>query len=379
MMNNNSEILRNGPVVCAVGENYHIMVPTKKKVLMNIVVGDKVYANHSNGIRRSDIPVQRFVIPQKVLDSAKKYTVVYEEMIIRMAYSCIKGKTGKIEYLFKPIEKSNNINIYHISDSHGLLKASVDAATFFGNELDLLILNGDIASSSSKLSDILLTYDIAFNITKGEIPCIISRGNHDLRGKMAEKLDMLLPAQYGNSYYSVKLNSLWLLLLDCGEDKSDTHKEYSSTIACHQFREEETAFLERIVDDAQKEYCEKNVKYKILVSHIPFYHNDTSGSKGEYPFNIETELYTHWCNILREKIKPHFCISGHLHRFEFCEVGGKYDSKGINCPIIIGGKPITDTSEKAMVGTAITLSEKFVLIRFTDSKKNILNEVKTEI
>lgn len=378
MNNKSSGILRNGPVVCAVGENYHIMVPVKKKVLMSVVVGDKVYANHSNGIRRTDVPVQKFIVPQKVLDSAKKYTLVYEEMIVRMAYNCIKGAKGEIEYSFKPLEKNNNINIYHISDSHGLLKESVDAASFFGDELDLLILNGDIASSSSKLSDILLTYDIAFNVTKGEIPCIISRGNHDLRGKMAEKLDMLMPVQHGNSYYSVKFNSLWLLLLDCGEDKLDSHKEYSSTVACHQFREEETAFLESIADDAKKEYDRENVKYKIVVSHVPFYHDNTGECRGERPFNIEKELYTRWCDILREKIKPHFYLAGHIHRCEVCEAGGKYDSKGINSPVVFGGKPINDTPEKAMNGAAITLSGNCAEIRFTDSMKNILSEEKIE-
>lgn len=374
MIKNNSKILRNGPVVCAVGADYHIMVPVKKKVLMSIVVGDKIYANHSNGIRRTDVPVQRFIVPQEVLNSAKKYTVVYEEMIKRMAYSCIKGETGELEYSFKPLEKSNNINIYHISDSHGLLKPSVDTASFFGKELDLLILNGDIASSSSKISDILLTYDIAYNVTKGEIPCVISRGNHDLRGKMAEKLDMLMPVQQGNSYYSVKLNNLWLLLLDSGEDKSDSHIEYSSTIACHQFREEETEFIKKIVDNAKQEYLSENVKYKIVVSHIPFYHNNTYECDGECPFNIETELYSHWCDILREKIKPHFYLAGHLHKVEVCEASGKYDDKGIDCPVIIGGKPIKDTAKKAMVGAAITLSENCAQIRFTDSNKTVLSE-----
>lgn len=378
MTNKSSVILRNGPVVCAVGEYYHIIVPVKKKVLMSVVIGDKVYANHSNGIRRTDVPVQRFIVPQKVLDSAKKYTIVYEEMIVRMAYSCIKGATGEIEYTFKPLEKSNNINIYHISDCHGLLKPSVDAASFFGDELDLLILNGDIASSSSKLSDILLTFDIAFNVTKGSVPCIISRGNHDLRGKMAEKLDMLMPVQHGNSYYSVKFNSLWLLLLDCGEDKLDSHEEYSATVACHQFREEETAFLESIVDDEKREYNRENIKYKIVVSHVPFYHNNTGECNGERPFNIETELYTHWCDILREKIKPHFYIAGHLHRYEVCEVGGKYDSKGIKCPVVIGGKPLNDSQEKSMIGAAITLLDNCAEIRFTDSSKNVLSAEKIE-
>lgn len=378
MAKNNSGILRSGPVVCAVGDNYHIMVPTKKKVLMSIVVGDKIYYNHSNGIRRSDVPVQRFIVPQKILDSVKKYTVIYEEMIMRMAYSCVKGETGEIEYSFKPLEKNNNINIYHISDCHGLLKPSVDAASFFGNDLDLLILNGDIASSSSKLSDIFLTYDIAYRVTKGEIPCIISRGNHDLRGKMAEKLDIMLPCHNGNSYYSVKLNNLWLLLLDCGEDKPDSHEEYSSTVACHQFREEETEFLEKIVDNAQREYSGKNIKYKIVVSHIPFSHNNTHECCGERPFNIETQLYTHWCDILREKVKPNFCLSGHLHKYELCPIGGKYDNKGLNIPIIIGGKPFDDKKNKSTAGAAITLSDNCADIRFTDSKKNVLLSEKIE-
>ncbi|MBO5269618.1 MAG: serine/threonine protein phosphatase, partial [Clostridia bacterium] len=77
---------------------------------------------------------------------------------------------------------------------------------------------------------------IAAGVTKGRIPVVFARGNHDTRGKYAERLANHTPTDNGRSYYSVRLGKLWMLVLDCGEDKNDDHAEYGHTMCCHAFR-----------------------------------------------------------------------------------------------------------------------------------------------
>ena len=74
-------IIKFNPAVCVVGNAYQIMVITQKEALISICVKDKIYYNHSNGIRISMSGVHRFCVPSEVLDEACEYTVVAADMV----------------------------------------------------------------------------------------------------------------------------------------------------------------------------------------------------------------------------------------------------------------------------------------------------------
>ncbi len=368
-MKNNSSIIKYGPIVCAVGECYSIRIPVKKKVLMSVIVNGKEYFNHSNGIRRSDCIIQHFDIPVAELDFAKEYTVKYEEMILRLPYSCIKKEEQSETFKFKPISKTENINIYHIADTHGRETVAINAGKYFGRDLDLLILNGDISSSCDTVSEIMLSYKIAYGITKGEIPCIITRGNHDLRGKLSEKLEEMLPSDNGKSYYSARVGNMWFLILDCGEDKDDSHHEYSGTAAFHQMRIDETEFIKDIIKNAENEYSAENIKYKFIVSHVPFTWKNTDECRGECPFDIENEIYDEWTRLIREYIKPDFMICGHLHETEVWHAGDEHDHRNAPWDILIGSKIQKNTN--GFIGAAVMVKTDEINVVFNDENKNV--------
>lgn len=370
-----SSPLRTAPVVCAVNDNYIICVPVRRDVLMKINVAGVDYYCHACGIRRSSVAVQKFTVPMKELDRAKAYTLTYETVLKRTPKYCEKEPKVSCTYRFRPVKKRDNINIYHISDTHGLKKEAVRAGRFLGDSLDLLIMNGDIASQSDSKNDILIVYDIAAAITKGEIPCIISRGNHDLRGRYAEKLEEFLPTDNGRTYYTVKLGPMWFMLLDCGEDKVDGHREYSGTVCCHEFRQEQTDYINKIIKNSKHEYASKRFAYRIVLSHVPFNMDNTDECKGERPFNIERELYGQWCELIREQIKPQFMLSGHVHTLEIIKGGSAFDNKNIGCDTILGGAPIKENGiAVGFGGCAITLGSVGAEVRFTDDHRRILGE-----
>lgn len=317
------------PTVCAVGNEYQIIVPVKFNMLFSVIVGNKEYFNHSNGIRISTTKIQRVTVPMAELDREKKYTVVCQRMKKRLAYRSITNKTvTKIEYEFNPVEKTENINIFQIADSHGFIDEACAAAKNFGKKIDLLILNGDIANSSATFDEIITCYKIASNITEGTVPCIISRGNHDLRGRYAEVLVDHMPNRNGNSYYTFKVGCIWGILVDCGEDKVDSHEEYGGTICCHQYRQDVTDYIKEIIE--KEEYSQDGIKYRLVLSHVPF------PFKCEPPFDIEPEIYTQWCRLLKENVKPDMLLAGHLHECGIGEFGGRYDTYGQPCRVIVG-------------------------------------------
>lgn len=354
------------PTVCAVGNEYQIIVPVKFNMLFSVIVGDKEYFNHSNGIKISTTKIQRVKIPMAELDREKKYTVVCRKMIKRLPYrSVTDDEETRIEYSFKPIEKTEDINIYQIADSHGYIDEAVGAAKSFKKEIDMLILNGDIANASDTFNHVITCYKIASKITEGTIPVIISRGNHDLRGKYAEVLVDHMPNMNGNSYYTFKVGCIWGILVDCGEDKNDEHEEYGRTICCHSYRHDITEYIKSTID--KQEYLDEDVKYRIVLSHVPFQH------KNYAPFDIEEEIFTQWCRLLKESIKPDLMLSGHLHIAAVSDFGKQLDTYGQPCPVAIGSKLIKNKKGKCeeYTGLGVCLKDGYSEIHFTSNKGNI--------
>jgi hypothetical protein len=345
------------PTVCPVGKDYHIMLPVKSPLLLWVQIGEETYYDESNGILRSNVQIHRIVVPAEALDKAEGYTLCYRKIIDRQPYFPKTEDEVQIFYPFRPLKKTEDIHIYQLADTHGMIETSAAAAGFFGDDLDLLILNGDIADHSGSVENISIAYRIASLVTGGTLPCIFSRGNHDLRGACAENLAEYTPNQNGNSFYTFRVGCIWGILLDCGEDKNDDHPEYGGTVCCHAFRQRETRYLEKVIANSKDEYAADGVVYRLSLSHVPFAHNNTALDRNlQTPvFLIEPDILTRWLELLKEFVHPDLMLSGHLHLCAVSPIGGKYDQKGQPCPVIIGSLP--NHKENTFVGTALTLNK----------------------
>lgn len=304
------------PTVCVVGNTYEIMIVTDEEALISVKVGDITYYHHSNGIRISSPGVHSFSVPESELDREKKYTVITEKMIERLPYFPKTEPAVEKTYAFRPIEKSENINIYHLADVHGELSQAVNIAKGCGENIDLLIMNGDISHSSDTVDDIILCYKIASEVTGGEIPCIISRGNHDLRGYQAQNLAKYMPGDNGNSYYTFRVGCIWGILVDAGEDKNDNSVEYGKTVCCHEFRLAEEKMIEKTIENADSEYADEGVAYRLVISHVPF----TFKEEKEI-FAIERPLYSKWSRLIKANIHPDIMLCGHTHKARISKCG----------------------------------------------------------
>ena len=352
------------PVVYAVGKNYQILVPVNCETLMWVSVGDKCYYDDSNGILRSAVTTHKMTIPMEELDKEKKYTVCYRRIIERKPYF---SETGEVEYYeseFRPVEKSP-VNIYHIADAHNRVEQPVAAGRYFGNNLDLLVLNGDIPNHSGKIEYFTAIHQIASELTSGEIPTVFSRGNHDTRGIYAENIADHTPTDNGCSYYSFRLGHIWGLVLDCGEDKPDTNAEYGNTICCADFRRRETDYIKKIIANSNDEYLAEGVTNRIVIVHNPFTQTFNP------PFDIEQETFGEWAKLLKDHIKPQFMLCGHVHKCYISPVGSERDHKGQPCVVITASRP---QKEGPFGGGAITLDSDGCRVVFNDSDGNVFGD-----
>ena len=358
------------PTVFAVGQSYNIFVPFDAEVIMWVRVGENVYYDDCNGILRSNTNMHKVELPMNVLDAVGEYTVVYKKMIERKPYFPTSEEERELTVKFKPVPQSGDINLYHIADAHNLVKEPVAAGQFWGDALDLLVLNGDIPNHSGDIKNFNAICEIASGITNGQCPVVFARGNHDTRGIHAEDMPNYIPTMNGKTYYSFRVGCVWGLLLDCGEDKNDNHKEYGGTICFHAFRLRETEYIKQIIANAEREYAADGVSHKIVISHIPFTHIN------EAPFDIEQELYAEWTHLMREYIKPDLLLYGHYHCNKIVKPGDEFDSQGQPCNAVIGAKPIFDKENgNNFIGCAMTLMENGKKrVVFNDNKGFIHND-----
>ena len=353
------------PTVFAVGQDYQILLPVEEQSLFWVKVGERIYYDASNGVMNTRHKIHRVNVPMEALDRAGEYTVCIKPVLERKPYFTETGKIVEQTFLFHPVPETN-IRAYHISDAHNLTAQPIRAARAFG-KIDLLILNGDVIDHSGDPEKFANIYEICTALTGGTVPVVFSRGNHDMRGNFAEKFAEFTPNQNGNTFYSFRLGSLWGVVLDCGEDKADDHPEYGFTVACHDFRQQQTAFLQSLIANASGEYEAAGVKTRLVISHTPF------TQKNDGPFDIEEEIYREWCSLLRENIKPDLMICGHTHEAELRHPGDEKDAYGQPCPVVIASG-YDDRSY--WTGCGLVLGENGTQAAFTDSEGRTLETVR---
>ena len=356
-------VLKTNPAVFSIGNTYQIIVPVNYETVMWVKVGEKCYYDDSNGILRSAKSIHKMTVPAEELDREKQYTICYYRIIKRLPYFTKTKPLQEEVYSFNPVPMENPC-AYHIADAHNMVDEPVAAAHRFCKEvgkIDFLILNGDVPEDSGKISNFDNVYQIISQITKGNIPVIFSRGNHDTRGIFAEEIADYTPTDEGRSYFTFRVGNIWGLVVDTGEDKPDNHEEYGNMVCCHNFRERETRFLEELVKKSDEEYNAPGVEKRIIVCHVPF------TMKNKPPFNIEEERYTYWARLIKENIKPDIMICGHTHRFSVLEPGCPEDSFGQPCTLVVGSQVNKDTREYA--GCGFTFSKNCITVHFNDDKK----------
>lgn len=346
------------PAVFAVKQEYHIMMYVSEPSLMWVQVGDKKYYDEANGILRSNTQVHRAIVPMEELNAAKSYTVCLRKVIERKPYFPEIEDVKEYTYEFRPVPVEGPIRTYHISDAHNWVEGPVAATKAYG-DIDFLIFNGDIPNHSGCIENCITIYQIASRITDGRIPIVFSRGNHDMRGLLAERFCELTPTDHGRSYYTFRLGNVWGMVLDCGEDKVDGNEEYGGTVCCHAFRERQTAFIKDVIAHAKEEYVAEDVKYRMVIAHVPF------TVEQKVPFNIEKELYAEWVQLIGQNICPTVMISGHMHCLDVVRPGDEKDAYGQTFPVVVGATVKPDHEYYA--GAGLSFEGTHTEVSFTDS------------
>ena len=98
-------------------------------------------------------------------------------------------------------------------------------------------------------------------------PFVYVRGNHDVRGRYARRLEDYFPTAGGRAYYSFDHGPVHFVVLDSGEDKEDSHEYYNGLVAFESYRREQARWL---AEDLRSPTA-RQAKFRVVFSHIPPY------------------------------------------------------------------------------------------------------------
>lgn len=307
--------LRYEPVVFAVGTDYQILFWTKTMGIGWIEIDGERFTDEEMGLLHYG-EMHKIPVSGAILNTAGHYTVVFVEYKEKPPYFPKGEEKIRDTYTFVPY-RGGDLRLFQFADTHGAVDIPLETYRTFALETggtDLLVLNGDINDSSDEIECFTTTFALAGEAVHGTRPVLYARGNHDTRGHAAELLPDYSPTAFREgrreSFWSFRQGDVWGVVLDCGEDKYDQNVEYGGTIFFENFRRRETAYLESLTVNREREYDAPGVGLRIAICHVPFVEHFA------FPFDVGGAYYERWTSLLAE-MHIDLLLCGHMHRAYF--------------------------------------------------------------
>ncbi|MDP4205529.1 MAG: FN3 domain-containing metallophosphoesterase family protein [Bacteroidota bacterium] len=315
------------------------------------------YYGTINGQIDAGSTIQKIRIKGLKPGTTYNYRLVSKEILNYGAYSVSYGSwvssdnhLGKIFSFSTLPEKIEKVSFIEVSDIHNnpdklevmLKNGGIDNA-------DLVLFNGDMTSEFSHESDLfdgfLKKSSDMFAATK---PFLMVRGNHETRGLLSKDLMKYFPRTDNKYYFTKSYGPLFLIGLDCGEDKPDSDIAYSGLAAYDEYRTEQAEWLKKVFESSEF----KNAQYKVVICHI-----SPLGGDG---WHAQNDIKEKWLPILN-KAGITLMLCGHEHTFNYFKTNKEVN----NFPIIIGSdKSCTrvDVSKDALTTKVIDYDGKNILM-----------------
>ncbi|MBT4482748.1 MAG: hypothetical protein HOC71_03615 [Candidatus Latescibacteria bacterium] len=277
-----------------------------------------------DGLRNANVTLHKIRLTELEPGSIYYYRACFKPITKFMPYNVVFDDVVYSKtYTFKTIPTdSHQISCAIFNDLHNNY-AMFDSlcAALEGMDYQFSIFNGDCFSDPQSEKDVIEALNI-FNdgVSAYSQPPIFIRGNHETRGAFARNLKKSFDFPGDEFYFAITAGPVRFIFLDCGEDKTDDHKEYSGLTDFTGYRERQQKWLKAEV----KSNAFRDAKYRILVHHIPLYNHNNRG--------ISKFSRALWASVLDEA-PIDIAINGHTHRYGFIPV----NADGNNYAALIGG------------------------------------------
>ncbi|WP_183128321.1 endonuclease/exonuclease/phosphatase family protein [Bacteroides acidifaciens] len=284
---------------------------TQLKRARTIVDGQVVCNNYLHKIRIDGLqPGQKYY-----------YRVCSQEMLLYQAYKKVFGNTAQSSFseFTLPTTDTDSFTAVVFNDLHQHTQTFRALCKQIQNvDYDFVVFNGDCVDDPDDHNQATtFISELTEGVHGDRIPTFFMRGNHEIRNAYSIGLRDHYDYVGDKTYGSFNWGDTRIVMLDCGEDKLDSHWVYYGLNDFTQLRNEQVDFLKKEL--SAKEF--KKAKKRVLIHHIPLYGNDG--------VNLCADL---WTNLL-EKAPFNVSLNAHTHKYAFHPKG----ELGNNYPVVIGG------------------------------------------
>lgn len=284
---------------------------TQLKRARTIVDGQVVCNNYLHKIRIDGLqPGQKYY-----------YRVCSQEMLLYQAYKKVFGNTAQSSFseFTLPATDADSFTAVVFNDLHQHTQTFRALCKQIQNiDYDFVVFNGDCVDDPVDHNQATtFISELTEGVRGDRIPTFFMRGNHEIRNAYSIGLRDHYDYVGDKTYGSFNWGDTRIVMLDCGEDKLDSHWVYYGLNDFTQLRNEQVDFLKKEL--SAKEF--KKAKKRVLIHHIPLYGNDG--------VNLCADL---WTNLL-EKAPFNVSLNAHTHKYAFHPKG----ELGNNYPVVIGG------------------------------------------
>lgn len=243
-----------------------------------------------------------------------QYRVVSREITDFGAYEVKFGDSTMSDLRqFRTLDsKKTAFSFVVLNDVHDQPRTIPDLLRIAGAEpYDFVVLNGDIVSHTDQESQVTPILDQATATFASRIPMFWIRGNHETRGRFARNLPAYMGLPDGHYYYAFSHGPVRFVVLDAGEDKRDSQREYSGLVAFSDYRRQQAQWLKEEVRGA----AFRQATYRIVICHMPFASRlaadpDSHSEKGV--FTGMADAFDQFGQTL-ESAGIDLMLSGHMH------------------------------------------------------------------
>lgn len=162
--------------------------------------------------------------------------------------------------------------------------------------------------------------DVSTDLFARHKPFAVVRGNHETRGRLARTYGRYIHNTPEGHYYGFyTFGDTAVVMLDCGEDKPDSHEVYAGLAAFDAYRLEQAAWLREVL--RSREF--RRARHRIVLLHIPPV-DERMASQDEALVGEMLQWHgnVHWGEILLPLLdgtRIDLMVTAHQHSFHLLE------------------------------------------------------------
>ena len=196
------------------------------------------------------------------------------------------------------------------------------AAQFTERDPDLVVFNGDVSNELTDKASFKRLFNTMGTVTGGKYPIVYCRGNSETRDVYSTTLLEYFPTKTGEFYYDFRYGPLWGVVIDTGEDKYDSHKDYGMLTNFSEYHQKQEAWLRSLEMDTE-------AAYRIGIYHMPGLNNLAGATARNSDL---TDSIAH--------LGLQFAVAGYMDRAEVYDKAANKASKIPYDTFICGGSKI---------------------------------------